>query len=191
MVKNHSFVIMGCKHCGKSTHGKAVAAKLGLEFFDLDCVIEKLTGMPVRQYYKQNGAAGFMIAEENACKRIISYANEKNCDIVISTGGGICDNSPALSTLRVCNSFVFLRLDINDSVDRIMANIEETEKGEFTNLPAYVIAEKPKSIEDVRNILVKTFTNRAAIYEKIADIIIDIKNAPIDENTDIILRAIQ
>ena len=60
MVKNNSYVIMGSKHCGKSTHGKAIAEKLGIKFFDVDEVIERLTGMSVRDFYNKEGAAAFM-----------------------------------------------------------------------------------------------------------------------------------
>ena len=33
---NNSIVLMGCKHCGKSTQGKLLAEKLGVSFFDTD-----------------------------------------------------------------------------------------------------------------------------------------------------------
>ena len=190
MVKNNSFVIMGCKHCGKSTHGRAIAEKLGLDFFDVDSVIERLAGVPVRQFYAEKGAADFMQTEEFACKRIIDYTNERNKDVIVSTGGGICDNAPALDQLRVCKAFVFLRLNINDMVKRIMEEVEEPEPGKFTNLPAFVAVSKPKTLKEAKNILTEKLTARNATYEKIADIIVDIDDAPIDENTEIIFRAI-
>lgn len=190
MVKNNSFVILGCKHCGKSTHGKALAAKLGIDFFDLDAVIEKMTGTPVRQYFNEKGLTDFLMAEELACKKIVSFLNKKNREMVISTGGGICDNPPALEHLRVCKSFVYLKMDVKDSVDRVMSGIEEIGDGKFKNLPAYVQCKKPKTLEGVREILTDIFRQRSETYEKIADIIVDIKNAPIEENFDSIIRAI-
>lgn len=181
---------MGCKHCGKSTHGRAIAEKLGLDFFDVDSVIERLAGKTVRQVYSEKGAAAFMQAEEFACKRIIDYTNERNKDVIISTGGGICENPPALEKLRVCKAFVFLRLDIKDMVNRIMEDVEETEDGKLLNLPAFVASAKPKTFDEAKKILSEKLTARNATYEKIADIIVDINDAPIDENTDIIFRAI-
>ena len=52
-MKN-SVVLMGCKHCGKSTQGKLLAKKLGVDFFDTDDVITRMCGMDARTLYKTN-----------------------------------------------------------------------------------------------------------------------------------------
>lgn len=183
-----SFVIMGCKHCGKSTQGKLLAQKLGLNFFDVDEEIARLKGTDVRTFYAKNGVAAFVLAEEEACNEIISK-NENN-PVVISTGGGICDNAPALETLRSCGKFVFLRLDIKHSVGRIMSKIEETEFGTFKNAPAYVLDENPTSLDQIEDILTRKFSERYRQYQAIADVIVDIKNAPIEENFKTLLGAL-
>lgn len=179
---------MGLKHCGKTTQGKKIAAKLELPFFDTDDVIQKLTGMSARELYSSKGVTAFMQAEEDACSKIIKQVDGKPA--VISTGGGICDNAPALSILRACEDFIFLRNDINESIKRITDKITEVVPGYFENLPAYIEAEHPKSMADIKNILMAKFEERYAQYEHIADIIVDIKNAPIDENFNSILGAL-
>ena len=179
---------MGCKHCGKSTQGRLLAEKLGVDFFDTDEEIFRLRSMDVRTLYRTKGTAEFVLAEEEACKNII----EKNSDrrIVISTGGGICDNPPALHALRACSTFVFLRLDINHSINRILAKIEETAPGAFKNVPAYVLKENPKSMDEIKAILLKKYKERFAEYQAISDIIVDIKNAPIEENFKTLIGAL-
>ena len=186
-IKN-SIVLMGCKHCGKSTQGRLLAQKLGVDFFDTDDVIARLRGMDVRTLYRSKGVTEFTLAEEEACCEIIKKNSGRM--VVIATGGGICDNPPALQALRECRTFVFLRLDIKHSIDRIMAKIEETSPGVFTGAPAYVLTENPKSLDDVRAILQKKYEERYQQYARIADVIVDIKNAPVEENFKALLGAL-
>ncbi len=185
---NNSIVLMGLKHCGKTTQGKLLAEKLGVDFFDTDDEISRLRGMDFRTLYNTKGVIEFTLAEEEACQLIIN--KNENRQLVISTGGGICDNAPALHTLRACGTFVFLRLDIQYSVDRIMAKVEQNELGTFKNVPAYVLAENPATLEDIQNILLARFTQRYQQYQAIADVIVDIKNAPIEENFKTLLGAL-
>ena len=183
-----SIVLMGCKHCGKTTQGRLLAQKLGLDFFDTDDEIARLRGMDARVLYKTKGVAEFTLAEEEACREIIKNNSDRR--IVISTGGGICDNPPALQALRDAGTFVFLRLDIKLSIERIMAKITEVQPGVFSGAPAYVLSENPASLNDIRAILLKKYTDRFRQYQAIADIVVDIKKAPIEENINTLLEAL-
>ena len=183
-----SVVLMGCKHCGKSTQGRLLAQKYGVDFFDTDDVIARLRGMDVRTLYRSKGVSEFTLAEEEACREIVK--NNSDRTLVIATGGGICDNPPALQALRECRTFVFLRLDIKHSIDRIMAKIEETSPGIFSGAPAYVLTENPESLDDVRAILQKKYEERYQQYARIADVIVDLKNAPVEENFKTLLGAL-
>ena len=184
-----SIVLMGCKHCGKTTQGKLLAQKLGVDFIDTDDEIGRLRGVDFRTLYKTKGPAEFTLAEEEACRGIMK--EHADAPLVISTGGGICDNPPALQALRDCETFVFLRLDIKHSVKRIMDKIEETETGTFVNAPAYVMNENPASLKEIEEILIKKFETRYQQYQAIADIVVDIKNAPIEENFKTLLGALK
>lgn len=187
-LRNRTIVLLGLKHCGKTTHGKLLAENLCVPFFDTDDVIEQISGLSSRELYKNKGPVAFFQAEEKACQKILSENEGKN--FVISTGGGICDNAPALQILRSCEDFIFLRLDIQQSVKRIIAKINEPVPGYFENAPAFVMKHNPQSMQDIKNILTKIFTDRYAHYEAIADIIVDIKNAPIEENFNRLLGAL-
>ena len=48
-----TIVLMGIKHCGKSTQGKIISQKLGLPFYDTDDVITLLTGKTPREIYTE------------------------------------------------------------------------------------------------------------------------------------------
>ena len=75
-MKN-SVVLMGCKHCGKSTQGRLLAKKLGVDFFDTDDVINNLRGMDARTLYRTKGVIEFTLAEEEACCEIIKKNSDK------------------------------------------------------------------------------------------------------------------
>lgn len=185
---NNSIVLMGLKHCGKTTQGTLLAKELSIPFFDTDSVIEEIVGMPFRKYYSEKGPAAFYLAEEEACLKIYSEHPEER--IVVATGGGVCDNAPALNILRNLGKFVFLRLDIQYSVMRIMAKIKASPFGGFDGAPAWVMAENPKSMNDIQEIIMARFKARNEQYQNIADIIVDIKNAPKETNFQAILGAV-
>ena len=184
----NSIVLMGCKHCGKTTQGKLLAQKLGFDFIDTDDEIGRLRGVDFRTLYQTKGVTEFTLAEEEACSTIIK--EHQGQQLVIATGGGICDNPPALNALRTCGTFVFLRLDIKYSISRIMAKIEQTEFGTFKNAPAYVLDQNPASMKDIEDILMKKYTDRYQQYQSIADFTVDIKNAPVEENFQTLLGAL-
>ena len=68
---------------GKSTMGKIVAKRQGLEFIDTDNRIEKKWSMKIAEIFKQKGEKFFRLEEE---KEVLKYLKKTNC--VISLGGG-------------------------------------------------------------------------------------------------------
>lgn len=189
MSEQNSIVLMGCKHCGKSTHGKNLAQKLQVPFFDTDTVLEQIVGMSFREYYKTAGVAKFMEAEETACRKIITENQGKT--IVVATGGGICDNPPALNQLRVLGKFIFLELDLEYSVARVLSKIhwDENEKN-WANAPAYIQQANPHNMEEINKILLKKYTERFRQYREIADLTVPLKNQEVTKNFELILKAL-
>lgn len=190
MSELNSIVLMGCKHCGKSTHGKNLAKHMNVDFFDTDSVLEQIVGMTFRDYYRKAGVAKFMEAEEQACHKIITENHNKT--IVVATGGGICDNPPAVSHLRELGHFVFLELDLEFSVQRVLNKIEwDPLEKVWKNAPAYIQQENPKSIEQIKEILLKKYTDRFAQYRSIADVTVPLKNQETEKNFNLILESLK
>lgn len=184
----NSIILVGLKHSGKSTMGKLLAEKLNLDFYDTDEILQQITGLSPREYYAQKGPVAFMIAEEEACKKIIEIIGDKTA--VIATGGGICDNAPALTELQAIGNFVFLKLDMQYCIKRIEDKIQVNEFGIMSNLPSYVAVHNPKNKIQVHQLLLERFTERFTHYEAIADTTIELKNAPIQTNFQTILKAL-
>ena len=55
MVVKKNLVLLGMMGVGKSTLGKTVANKQGLEFIDTDFAIEKRCSMKISEIFKKNG----------------------------------------------------------------------------------------------------------------------------------------
>ena len=191
MNKNLSetIVLMGCKSCGKSTHGFEIAKYYDVPFYDIDDVISQMSGMFPRNLYTKKGEGAFMMAEEAACQKVLDENKDKA--IVISTGGGICDNPPALTVLRgnSCR-FVFLNVEVKNSIERIMSKVTTNEFGILQNLPAYIAKKEPKNAAEAEKFLTERFEDRNRKYASIADVIVRLKKASKEENLKFILEAL-
>lgn len=57
--KPSALFLIGMMASGKSTVGKALAARLGWDFFDVDREVERRTGVTVAEIFEKEGEAGF------------------------------------------------------------------------------------------------------------------------------------
>lgn len=160
-------VLMGIKHCGKSTVGKVLADMTGTPFFDIDDEIERMSGMSFRELYATKGKDAFMQAEAAACSAVLERGEP---DVVIATGGGICDNEAALSELKAAGCrFVYLAIDEKTACDRILTEAEKT-----GSLPAYIQKEHPAGEQDVRSIFNAFYRRRTKAYEALCDVTVTV-----------------
>lgn len=187
-MKNRAIILLGIKHSGKSTQGELLAKHRGCPFIDIDTVITEMTGSSPRTIYTEQGAAGFMAAEEAACTQTAQKYGGK--DIVIATGGGICDNAPALEALRSLGEFVFINADENTAAGRILKKAVRNEDGSWSNLPAYIARAQPKTESEIREIFHSFYEMRTKIYGRIADITINMQNRTKQENANYIAETL-
>ena len=169
-----SMILMGIKHCGKSTQGRIISKKLSVPFFDTDDVVFEMTGKTPRQIYTELGNEGFQEAEEKACSFLLEKINssaEKNA--VIATGGGICGNKKALDVLKKIGTFVFLKTPERIASFRVLREISVAQDGTLLNVPAFIAKKNPRSVADAKKIFHDFFIERECIYEQLADVVID------------------
>lgn len=183
-----AYVLMGLKHCGKTTQGKIISQKYGLPFADTDELIEQEKQMTVREIYAKEGVVSYTLAEQVACETIAKEWSGKS--IIVSAGGGICDNPPGLNALREIGPFVFLNLNMDYAISRVESKIKQDEAGRWINAPAYVLSKSPQNMADVHRIMVEKFKNRIDQYLHIADIVVPISPASIETNTEEILKVL-
>lgn len=186
-----SIILMGIKHCGKSTQGRIISKKLSVPFFDTDDVIFEMTGKTPRQIYTELGNEGFQEAEEKACSFLLEKINssaEKNA--VIATGGGICGNKKALDVLKKIGTFVFLKTPERIASFRVLREISVAQDGTLLNVPAFIAKKKPRSVADAKKIFHDFFIERECIYEQLADVVIDMSSSSKEANAAKIIESV-
>lgn len=186
-----SIILMGIKHCGKTTQGRIISKKLSVPFFDTDDVVFEMTGKTPRQIYTELGNEGFQEAEEKACSFLLEKINssaEKNA--VIATGGGICENKKALDVLKKIGTFVFLKTPERIASFRVLREISVAQDGTLLNVPAFIAKKNPRSVADAKKIFHDFFIERECIYEQLADVVIDMSSSSKEANAAKIIESV-
>ncbi len=114
-----NIVLIGMPGSGKTTIGRCLAKKLGLDFFDCDVEITEKQGKSVSQIFSQQGEQVFRNLETDLLKNHLPQS-----DFVISTGGGIIERAENTEILRDCGIVVF----INRPTENILGDIDVTNR---------------------------------------------------------------
>jgi shikimate kinase len=183
LANNTTIILVGPKHAGKTSAGKALAAILGGNFTDLDEQIELRTGKSVRALYKE-GPGVFRQAEADALASLIGGASSvPNAARIIAAGGGLADNGAALSLLRQPEPrpaplLVYLHVSAETAWTRIEAQAAKT--GE---LPPFLNTGNPRETH------CRLHERRAAAYREIAAFTIDAEGkSPAELGEEILKR---
>ena len=78
-----TIVLVGIMGAGKSTVGKILADRLGMQFIDADQEIERAAGCTITDFFEKYGEVEFRKGEERVISRILAG---EPC--VLATGGG-------------------------------------------------------------------------------------------------------
>ncbi len=193
-----SIILCGIKHCGKSTQGKKIADALGLDFYDTDDLIFEQSGMDARAIYKSQGKDAFMAAELKACEFLRDSLQGKESQAqnaaaakraVIATGGGICQNEPAIAILKKLGTIVYLEVPEITAAGRIVREARFLTDGRIENLPAYIAAKNPRDEKEARAIFHDFYMERTKNYKSLADVSVQMQGSR-DENAEKILAAL-
>ncbi|WP_428770040.1 shikimate kinase [Treponema sp. HNW] len=176
-------ILVGIQHSGKTTAGTLTAERFGCEFFDIDKIIEKNTGLSCRKLYAEKGPEAFKQAEREACVFLKNRLQPRRSGIentgasgtsagflkaVIAAGGGICDNPRAFSVLEAMGPLIYLHAAEETAFERICARSKRT--GSF---PAYIEKRNPVNDAARRSIFHEVYIQRTAEYKKKAHVHID------------------
>lgn len=140
-----NIVLIGMPSSGKTTIGKALAARMGKRFADTDELIVGTTGKSIPEIFEKEGEKVFREIE----KKVI-------CDIavndgtVIATGGGVILDEKNVLALKRNGVIVYL--------DRKIDNLIATDSRPLSS-----------NVDDLK----KLYAKRKPLYEKYAEITID------------------
>ena len=161
-----SIILIGMPSCGKSTLGVLLAKRLGYRFVDSDLLIQEREGKLLHEIIAKEGVSGF-IAIENA---VNSAIDEKKA--VIATGGSVIYGEEAMENLKGLGKVVYLKIPYEEMCRRL---------GDFSHRG--VIMRNGNTLEEM-------YAERAPLYEKYADVTVDVCNAQLTDSLDKIISEI-
>lgn len=109
--------ITGFMGAGKTTVGRIVAERLGLEFVDTDEMIESAAGRSIPDIFATEGEAHFRDLETAALKRALSRPGR-----VVSTGGGILLREENVEAQRKAGPIVCLTAEPDTILERTLGD---------------------------------------------------------------------
>ena len=98
--------LIGFMGSGKSTLGSWLAARLNVDFVDLDRLVEASEGMPIPSIFAQRGEEAFRAAE----RRVLLGFCQEGRRVVVSTGGGAPCYQDNLWHMQRAGTTVYLQL---------------------------------------------------------------------------------
>ena len=157
-------IIIGSMASGKSTVGRKLSKKLGLDFFDIDNEIEEKAASIVSWIFDVEGEEKFRDREYETFSNLTT---KENC--VISTGGGIVLREENRELLNK-GTVIYLEISIQTQLERTINDQDR---------PLLYRANKEKTLRKIAEI-------RNPIYEACSDITIKETNDP-NETVDLIV----
>ncbi|MBQ2897090.1 MAG: shikimate kinase [Clostridia bacterium] len=163
-----NIVFTGFMGVGKTTVGRQVAKKLGLEFYDTDSEIENFCNMTIPEIFEKFGEKKFREIET----QIVEKISQKD-GVVISCGGGVVKSETNMNLLKKNGKIVNLYAD----VDKILKNI-----GTDVNRPLL----KGKDKQEIIDIMAE----REKFYQN-CDIRIDVTNLSKEDAAQAVINKVK
>ena len=161
-----SIILIGMPSCGKSTLGVLLAKRLGYRFIDSDLLIQEREGKLLHEIISEKGVWGFIDIENEVNSSILE---EK---AVIATGGSVIYGDGAMENLKKLGKVVYLKIPYEEMCRRL---------GDFSHRG--VIMRKGNTLREM-------YDERAPLYEKYADITVDVSRAELSDSLDAICNSL-
>lgn len=107
--------LIGMPGSGKTTVGRQLARRLGLDFVDSDRVIEERLGCSIRAFFEREGEDAFRALEEATLDELTA----SGASAVLSTGGGAVLRPATRERLRRRSQVVYLHALADDIYRRL------------------------------------------------------------------------
>jgi 3-dehydroquinate synthase len=150
--KNKNIFLIGLMGAGKTTIGRMLARRLGMNFADSDHEIEARTGASVPWIFEIEGEASFRRREADMIRELTAGSG-----LVLATGGGAVLNPESRRLLAERGTVVYLRASVNSILARTSHD---------KNRPLLQTADPRRKLEDLT-------AQREPLYREIADLVID------------------
>ena len=159
-----NIVLIGMPGAGKSTVGVLLAKSMLMDFCDTDLLIQKKYSKSLCEIINEEGLSAFINIEDELVSRV------KLENTVIATGGSVVYGENAMKNLQENSKVVYLKVGPEELYERI------------NNIHTRGIAMKEgTTLNDLYN-------ERAPLYEKYADVIVECAELTPEKCVDIIIE---
>lgn len=164
MANKRNIVLIGMPGAGKSTVGVVLAKILNYDFADVDLIIQQKHGSTLQSLIDTLGPRGFIDIENEALKGIDLQ------DTVISTGGSAVYSEEGMRHLAEDSIVVYLKASLDEISSRLV---------DFDERGIVMLQDGIMSLADL-------YGERAPLYERHADIAVEIDGLGITESARLI-----
>jgi shikimate kinase len=169
-----NLVLTGYRCSGKSSVGRILASKLGMEFSDTDAFIEERTGTDIETLVAEYGWDHFREEEQKAVGLLARLDSR-----VIATGGGVVLTEKNIRNLKAKGWVVWLKAEPRVLEKRMR---EEQERG---------VVRPPLTGEDPLEEIERVLEERTPYYEESADFVIDTGRLSLHAAAEEIIRTFE
>jgi shikimate kinase len=113
-IGNRAIVLVGLMGAGKTSIGRRLAEKMGLDFVDADTEIEKAAGKSIPDIFADHGEAHFRDGERRVIARLLDNGKQ-----VLATGGGAFMNEETRKAIKAHGLSVWLKADLDVLLKRV------------------------------------------------------------------------
>lgn len=152
-------MLIGMMGAGKTTVGRALAARLGWAYLDSDEQVHQATGRSVPDILRTDGEAAFRVQESQALARALATDES----VVVSVAGGAVLDADNRRRLGDAGMVVWLRADVATLTRRVGAG-----------------AGRPLLGDDPAAALARLDAERRPLYEELADHVVDVDHNDLD-----------
>jgi len=105
---SRSLVLVGMMGAGKSSVGRRLATRLGLNFTDADTEIETAAGMTIPDIFALHGEPYFRAGEARVIARLLDHGPQ-----VLATGGGAVMDPRTRDLIHIKGISIWLKADLD------------------------------------------------------------------------------
>ena len=165
--KKNNIILIGMPGCGKTTLGTELSEKIGYGYVDSDSVLVARAGKRLNEIIAEVGREGFLDLEA----KVNSELCANRC--VIATGGSVVYRASAMEKLKLLGTVVYLKHPL-EVIARRLGDLQK--RG--------VAMQEGFTLKDL-------YEERAPLYEKYADITVELGDSSVQKAVEQITEALK
>ncbi len=164
-----TLVLVGLMGAGKSSIGRRLAQRLGVDFLDADAEIESAAGRTIPEIFEELGEPAFRDGERRVIRRLL----EDRTPHVLATGGGAFMAPDTRAAIKEKGLSLWLKADLDTLFERVSRR---------SNRPLLRTADPKETLRGLMAV-------RYPVYAE-SDIVVETKRVPIETTVEKVYQAV-